>query len=516
MLPISLENDLYPRSRLRDYQLQDAQRIATGESMLLLYEPGGGKTATVAHGLAWRFKGDALVVVVSTGTIVRTVWPAELAQWAETAHFSYTAGVGSPTQRKALVAGAVASQGVRMIGVTFDTVGHMVELLQGVEIDALVIDEISMARNPASNRFRSIIQLAARAKQRLGLTGSPTPNNIADIFGIVGLVDLGKALGTSHARFKSNFMVKVGQRAWQIAERPGARDEVLGRIKHMVSVVRTADVVDGMPTFTRNIISLTLPLAAMQKYREVESGLLDDDEIHDDAVLIKLQQVANGRVLDAAGNVQVVHDVKLDAAADLIDELLVAGEQVIVVYQFTADAQEVLKRWPDQSMWLKSSDAVECVKAWNEGLPILVLHSRSAGHGVNLQHAPRGGHMLWISGTWSSELYEQTVARIHRPGARRPTRVTLLSAEDTVDEVILRVLGHKINAQEIVKFYLLQRRQAAAQAPVGQTDVLARIAELRRIIRSSHPDMSGTQDTAMTFIKAKAELDALRQRLGEI
>jgi hypothetical protein len=360
---------------LRPYQRENAQRIAQGESILLCHEVGAGKSATTAHGVAWGLE-QGLVVLVSTGTIVRGVWGAELDAWVDTARIQYSAAVGTPAQRQAIVQAALASSGLRILGVTFDTAHDLLELLQGAQIDVLVIDEISLARNPASRRFRALIQLAARARQRIGLTGSPTPNSIMDIFGVVGLVDLGKSLGTSIGTFRQNFMVKTGPKAWQVAEKSTARAQVLDRIKHMVSVVRTVDVVEGMPSLTRTVVDVELPESVLRQYREVESGLLGEDELHQDAILIKCQQFANGRVKGVDGQLLEVHDVKLRAAVDLIDVLLEAGEQVLVAYAFKADAAALMAHYPMQSMLFESTRTEQCLKAWNEGQPIMLLHPK--------------------------------------------------------------------------------------------------------------------------------------------
>jgi SNF2 family DNA or RNA helicase len=284
---------------------------------------------------------------------------------------------------------------------------------------------------------------------------------------------------------------------------------VLDRIKHLVSVVRTAEVVKGLPSLTRTVVPLDLPPEAMQLYRQAESGLLGRDQIHADAVLVKLQQIANGRVLNADGGLTIVHNTKMEAAADIINALVDAGEQVIVVYQFNADAAVILARWPRTARLFRSETADECVKEWNNGLPILLLHPRSAGHGTNLQHAPRGGHMLWLSATWSSELYEQTVGRVHRPGAHRPTRVTLLAANDTLDFAVLSVLWRKVNAQLLVKLYLLERRLSTAGMP--SNFVLSdRLRQARAELSRHHPDHGGT---AEAFRAAWSRYEALKDQL---
>jgi hypothetical protein len=149
------------------------------------------------------------------------------------------------------------------------------------------------------------------------------------------------------------------------------------------------------------------------------------------------------------------------------------------------------------------------VAAWNQGLPVMLLHPRSGGHGLNLQHAPRGGHIIWLQGTWSAEAYEQVAARVHRPGAKRPTRISLIAARDTIDEILLRVLDRKVSMQTLLKAYLVEQR-GARSPDAGQQDLAARIKLARLEVSAAHPDHGGTDER---FRAAWAALqDLLAQR----
>jgi SNF2 family DNA or RNA helicase len=503
-------SEAFPSSRLRDYQQEQARRIANGESRALFWEMGSGKTAATLHGLAWQGQAPGLNILISTGTVVRGVWGPEIQDWEDTQGIHYLPILGTPAQREKLLRVAL-DRSLReklLIATTFDTAGWLAEKLHAQRFNLLIVDEISMARNVSTARFKSCFQLSARSAQRVVLTGSPTPNNISDLFGPIGIADHGKSLGTNYGTFRQNFMIKVGPKAWQVAEKPGARNQVLDRIKHLVHVVRTQDVVDGMPTFHRRMLNVELPMDALLRYREVESGLLNGNEIHEDSILVRLQQIANGSLIEPSGEIRRIHGAKYDAAADLIDELLAADQQVIVVYQFKADAEAILKKWPKEAVLFDPAQTAELIARWNSGtLKILVMNSRSAGHGLNLQHAPQGGHMIWISGTWSSELYEQTVARLYRPGQKRPVNVVLIAAEGTVDGIVLGILGRKISAQEVVKLYLREKR---AEMKPETRDLAALIRAARLEVGRCHPDRGGTEES---FRAAWARFKELQSQL---
>jgi hypothetical protein len=93
------------------------------------------------------------------------------------------------------------------------------------------------------------------------------------------------------------------------------------------------------------------------------------------------------------------------------------------------------------------------ITQWNLGtLPFMALHPASGGHGLNLQHG--GSDMAWISPTWSPEMWEQTIARLHRSGQHRPVVVRVCTAADTVDGMKLDRVHQKMTAQQAFEAYL--------------------------------------------------------------
>lgn len=75
-----------------------------------------------------------------------------------------------------------------------------------------------------------------------------------------------------------------------------------------------------------------------------------------------------------------------------------------------------------------------------------VIHSASAGHGLNLQAG--GSTLIWFGLTWSLELYQQTNARLWRQGQKAQTVVIHhIITKDTIDERIMSALRRKDKTQ---------------------------------------------------------------------
>jgi SNF2 family DNA or RNA helicase len=481
------------RSELRAYQRDEIDRLNTGVSRLLAWQPGAGKTAAALHRVADAFaKGEASkVLLVSTPTIIRSTWKDEIGEWSDTSGITYVPMLGTAAKREKIFAAAITSPAPCVIAIGFDSV----HTLPDYAFDILIVDEASLARSVSSRRFRSLIKIAAKARQRIMMTGSPAPNRVTDIFGVIALVDLGKALGSNYRAFLEQHTVKWGDKDWQRREKPGARHEILEQIKHLASAIRTEDVVD-IPELTRHVIEVELPEKAQAIYDSMEQLAIDAisaTAVHRDATLIKLQQISNGFLYDENGVEERIHEAKLDAAADIVEQAMGEGEAVMLVYSFAADLRAIRKRFKHVEV-LGGPDATgtpeTLVPRWSAGeIDILAINPRAAGHGLNLQKNLRCSTQLWLSGTWSAELYEQTVARLHRPGQRNRINVYVIAAAGTIDAAVIRVLDGKVDAQLAVMM-ALKARAAERKKP----NIADEIREARKAAARAHPDAGGSAE----------------------
>jgi superfamily II DNA or RNA helicase len=483
------------RSELRPYQSEEIARLSTGASRGLFWQPGAGKTATVLHAVADAFAAGRAkrALLVSTPTIIRSTWSSEISEWQDTAHLNYVALTGSAAARAKTLSAALADPSQSIVAIGFDSVHTIVEHAE--LFDILIIDEASLARNPTSRRFKALIKFAAAAKQRICMTGSPAPNSVTDVFGVVALVDLGEALGRNYSAFLDETTVRWGDKAWQRRERPEAMSAVMTRIRHLCTSIKT-DEVASLPSMTRRVVEVELPPDAREIYNRMESEALNsitNQPVHRDACLIKCQQISNGFLYSEDGTARRIHEAKLDAAADIIEREFEEGGSVMVIYNFAADLEALRKRFKRVAV-LGGPEATgrpeDLITLWDdEEIDILAINPRAAGHGINLQRNPSCRTQVWLSGTWSIELYEQTVARLWRPGQKNMIEVHVIVAAETIDEAIVRVMDRKQDGQAAI-MSALKARAAERSSP----DMRTIIREARRAAARAHPDAGGSAD----------------------
>ena len=125
---------------------------------------------------------------------------------------------------------------------------------------------------------------------------------------------------------------------------------------------------------------------------------------------------------------------------ELIEEVLNENQRAntIIVYNYKEELAELKRRYPQA----RTIDDFNAIKRWNAGeIELLLIHPKSAGHGLNLQFG--GCKIIFLSMPWSLELFEQTVGRLHRSGQTKDVWCYLLICNKTIDERIWIALQDK-------------------------------------------------------------------------
>jgi hypothetical protein len=436
---------------------------------------GAGKTASTLTAIAELIAGEHIrhAVVVAPKRVATVTWPAEIAAWEHLKHLRYAVLDRTPAHRK-LVLDQAASRDITIIGI--DNVQWLVDELAKLPpdhrlFDCLVIDETSKLKDPKSKRAKKLFSIAGRFKLRWGLTGTPRPNSLMDLFNQAKILTAGRLWGPSFYKWQKAHFYPLDRQGYRWAALPGHEEPILADIASISIALEEGEMPD-LPELSVLIEPVTLPPDARDVYDDMEKKLfadLGDRDVFAKTAAVatgKCAQLANGFLYGEGGNedVNAVHDEKEQWLAELVDSL--QGEPCIIVYEYREDLAMIQRLFPGTpylGAGVTDRQAADAIEAWNRGeLPLLALHPASGGHGLNLQYG--GSRMAWISPTWSAELWEQTIARIHRPGQGRHCMVHVCVASETVDELKrLRVIS-KLSAQAAFEKYLALRAMTAPGA----------------------------------------------------
>ena len=416
--------------QLRPYQEEAADFLFEHDRAMMLAPVGAGKTAATLAAMQDLIvrEGVGRFLVVAPLRVATKVWPVEQIKWAP--NITLAVACGTPKERKAAL-----DSGADVIVTNYDNLQWLAD--QEFAFDAVVFDELTKLKNPSGKRFKAIEKLLKPINIRWGLTGSFTSNGLEDVFGQCKIIDQ-KLLGRAKGAFMQQYFLLStygGYDEW--TPRQGSLEQVMQRIKPATYVLEPGVYTDTLPPL--HTVELRVEME-MREYETMKKNFVlefpDAVAIAQNAAVVtqKLQQMASGFIYTPTPRWLSSH--KFDTLDDLLEENQHAN--TIVVYNYKEELAELKRRYPH----ITTVDDVDSIERWNAGsVPLLAVHPKSAGHGLNLQHG--GRHMVFLSLPWSLELYEQTVGRLHRSGQRHDVWCYVLMTEKTVDERIWAALHNK-------------------------------------------------------------------------
>jgi SNF2 family DNA or RNA helicase len=403
-------------------------------------------TLTAIDLLLYDYLEEGPVLIVAPKRVAEHTWATECEKWDHLRHLRTSCIMGTAKQR---IAALNTPADLYVLG--RDNVVWLAEHLGNRwPFKIVVLDELSSFKSAQAKRWKALRRVRGRIRRIIGLTGTPRPNSLEDFWAELYLLDQGKRLGRTLGAFRAKYLVPEkmnGHVVYSYREREGASEEVHALLQDIAISIRKEDVL-SLPGQIYEDITLRLPPALFKKYKKFEREAVleclgDNGEIIAGTAATlrnKLLQFANGAIYDMDKVAHHIHDIKLDALEELIEEA--GGDPVLVLYSFRHDADRIRQR-----ITCRSLDTSADIDAWNRGeIPVALAHPASIGHGLNLQF---GGHVtMWFGVPDSLELYQQANERLNRPGQTQVCRVYHLLMEGTHDTRALQNLGKKENGQD--------------------------------------------------------------------
>lgn len=439
------------------HQVFAYNKILELDSVGLFLDMGLGKTVSTLTALK-KYVDEKIfnkILIIAPKRIAESVWLDEINKWDHLNRLKLSIILGSPKERKRAI-----STKADLYIINRENLVWLVGLLgNSWPYDVVVIDELSSFKNPSSKRFKAFRLILPYIKKTIGLTGTPAPNGLLDLWSQLYILDKGKRLGMSFTEYrtryfesdKRNNQVVFSYKLKEGSELLGKEiyeKEIMNRIGDICFSMKSEDYLK-LPELIDNDQYIHLSKDNMKKYEDFERDLvlrLIDKEltaVNAAALMNKLLQFSNGAVYDEYKKAHLVHDEKMERLDEVIEEL--NGENALLFYSFVSDKERILNRYKQAKELSDSKD----IKLWNDKkIKLFVLNAASAGHGLNLQFG--GSNSIWFGLPWSLELYQQAVKRIHRPGAVKPVTNTRLIVKDTVEERVVEVLSKKTKMQNFV------------------------------------------------------------------
>ncbi|OFN33626.1 DEAD/DEAH box helicase [Corynebacterium sp. HMSC072A04] len=432
-----------------DYQRHTTKFIINHPEAAIFLGMGMGKTIstlTAVNDLVRNRFETQKVLVIAPIRVARDTWPAELEKWDHLAGLTVSPIIGTAKQRE-----AAATRQADIYTIGRENIPWLVKH-HGSRwpYDMVIIDELSSFKNPQAKRFKALKKVRPKIHRIVGLTGTPAPNSLLDIWAPFRLIDNGQRLGKYITHYRDQYFTpgrRNGTIVYNWNLRPGADQAIYDNIGDITVSMRTTDYLQ-LPEATHQHITVQLPAKARKHIDTLKRDLvldLDDDTIdaaNAATLSLKLQQLAGGAIYNEAGDDYItIHDEKIQALTELVDQA--AGNTMLVCYWFKHERDRILDAIPTARVL----DTQQDFEDWNAGkIPVALIHPASAGHGLNLQ---AGGHiMVWYTTPWSLELYEQANARLHRQGQTEPVSIIHIDTADSIDQTVHQALTRKDTTQQ--------------------------------------------------------------------
>lgn len=435
------------------HQLAGIEWIQDNPACALFWGMGTGKTVTTLTAVArllYDDLEDGPVLVIAPKRVAENTWSKEAGKWEHLQHLRVVKIMGSEKQRVDTLRSVYEGPFADVYVINRENVCWLVDRLQNRwPFNIVVIDELSSFKSAQAKRWKALRRVRGRIRRIIGLTGTPRPNGLEDLWPEMYLLDQGERLGRTLSAFRSRYLVPDkmnGHIVYSYRPKEGAEESVYGSISDICMSIKKEDVL-SLPGQIYEDIELEAPPALLKKYKQFERDKVlecldaDGEIVAGTAAALtnKLLQFANGAVYDLDGQWHHIHDIKLDALEEMLEGA--GGEPVLVLYAYKHDAERIRQR-----VKCRDLDKPEDIDAWNRGeIPVALSHPASIGHGLNLQE---GGHIIiWYGLPWSLELYQQANERLNRPGQQHVCRVYHLILKGTHDERVLKSLKNKDEGQ---------------------------------------------------------------------
>jgi len=406
----------------------------------LMLDMGLGKTVVTLTAI-WLMALDSFdigkILVIAPKRVAEDTWPKELKKWEHLTGLTYSLVLGSKKQREEALQKKAA-----IYIINRENVAWLVENYKW-DFDTIVIDELSSFKSNKAQRFKALKKVRPKVQRVIGLTGTPAPNSLLDLWPQMYLLDMGERLGRFIGGYRDRFF-KPDKRnkdiIYSYKPRDGAEESIYQLINDICISMKAVDFLD-MPDKISNRIEVSMDKKGMELYEEFKREMIitlkgdEIDAINAAGLSNKLLQMANGAVYGENKKVVSIHDKKLDALEDLIEAA--NGKPLLVAYWYKHDMERISKRFD-----VRSIQTTEDIDDWNAGeIPVALIHPASAGHGLNLQDG--GSTIIWFGLTWSLELYQQLNARLWRQGQKNTVVIQHIVTSGTHDEDVMRALENK-------------------------------------------------------------------------
>lgn len=447
-------------------QIKSIDHLYNYDETLFVAPKGFGKCPVAYTAITDLIKNNELtrVLILSTSQVCTQVWAKEAAKWSHLSDDNFVCLTGKSIElREKLLA-----KKTPIVICNFENLAWLMMTYDKdhIPFDGLLVDEITKLKSVGGLGFKKLRNKLQYFKWRVGMTADPVAQENVEIYGQMLIIDMGERLGRNKDNFRRKYFMQMDWAGYKWDFQPGGLDRITEVLKDIIYKVDSDEYEKSLPMLIENAIAVELP----PNVREIYTMIARKNTVDIDGVTVvcpteaalqgKLLQICCGSVyhkeeFDTKNITIELHDLKMKA----LDKLIKAYDTpFLIAYQFSFQKDALVKKYGfpvfSASNGQKKNDAL--LKSWEKGeLGGMLIHPKSAGHGLNLQYGPCN-KLVCLNYFWSADEWEQLIGRIYRRGqkARRVFRYVIYCTNTIEDCVMKPRLEQRKDASELFHQYI--------------------------------------------------------------
>lgn len=420
-------------------------RLFAFDETILIAPTGAGKTIICLSAVKELIEAKVLSkVIVSCPAKVLPVWKREAAKWEHTKDLRVVTLRGTPIERsEALLKSA------DILVISLNSLHWL--LNQNTGADGIIVDELSKASGKQARGLKSK-RLSKMIKWRVGMTATPVSQDFEKLYGMLRIIDNGRALGTN----KSNYMLKYfysDYMGYNWTLRDDGAENITKKVKHLIHTVEDTKAED-LPACHYHAIRFDMPAETRVIYNEMKKDMVAGDvEAVNEAVKSgKLRQIASGFMYEVIGYTKKGKPINKSNWFDAMRvhtmrDVVSRYTPIIIFYEYDAQLEQL-----EIELDVDDVETTTDVEVFKRGeVKVLLAQVNSLSHGIDgLQHVC--SDILFYHPMWSADATEQAVGRVWRTGQKSEVNVTTLVCNDTLDDLVLSRVEDR---GEFMKLFML-------------------------------------------------------------
>lgn len=328
----------------------------------------------------------------------------------------------------------------------------MGDFIRQLNPNMVILDESHRAKAAGSKVSKYLGLLGKQIKYKMCLSGTPMANSPLDVYGQYRFLD-NRIFGTNYSNFLSEYAIMsyttppfpIGYKNQKSLQEKF--DSIAYSCK-MSDIEDQLKLPSSMPPIERKVVLPPKDIATSKNLAKEFITECGDGFVVVSNVLVKLvrlQQITSGfcEVVDDLFHQSKIKDINTSKGDSLFDLLqdIPSDAPVVVFCTFKHDIdtiRAVVKKSKREAFEL--SGRINELRGWQKRGGVLITQIQAGAEGIDMT---KSHYAIYYSLPHSLALYEQSKARLYRPGQKYPVSFIHLIAENTIDEVLYSALLRK-------------------------------------------------------------------------